>query len=201
MDISFDLDTSWLKEEERLENISINHFREPLLEIRLNTVYIKETPDDYRTIDHVTTEKIKLETTPNQKSILTKERLLKIIQTKRGDDHKFMDILIFHAVVEHENIHTIANLENQKDQKQPFFTTPPIVDDIFFDDTLFIFHNTSTIYLLLQEYLPEEASKPNHKPPIKSILKTTSETNTTNKTKKKVQLVIPKKHGITKKNL
>ena len=198
--IPFDLDTSWLKEEELLENITNQHEKEPLTNTRLNTIFIREEPNDL-TIEKVTTEIITLEQSNKKgQTILPKEQLLKIIQTKRTDQYKLMDILVYHVAMDHDNIHTVANLENP--QNNTFMKTLPIIDDIIFDDTLFIFHKLTTIYLFLRSYPDEEK-------PLKSILKTANvSTNlnanlssSVNKTKKKVQLVIPKKQGITKKNL
>jgi hypothetical protein len=194
--MSIDLDTSWLKEEELLENISTQHEREPLTNIRLHTIFIRET-SNVPTIENVTTEIITLE--PSHKkgqTILPKEQLLKMIQTKRTDQYKLMDILVYHVAMDHDNIHTIANLETP--QNNTFLKTLPIIDDIIFDDTLFIFHKLTTIYLFLR-------SNPDEERPLKSILKTENTSanlsSSVNKTKKKVQLVIPKKQGITKKNL
>jgi hypothetical protein len=203
MEAPFDLDTSWLKEEELLENISTQHEREPINTIRLNTIFINED----LTIERVATEKITLEKDKEkQKTVLKKEQLLKIIQTKRtgqnGEGHyKLIDILVFHLAMDHENIHTIAHLENlgqnQQVNTQLFMKTLPIVDDIVFDDTLFIFHDISAIYIFLQSHPTNETKGTS----LKSILKTTSSSSATiNKTKKKVQLVIPKKLGMTRKN-
>jgi len=190
--MSIDLDTSWLKEEELLENISNQHEKEALTSIRLHTIFIRET-SNVPTIENVTTEIITLE--PSHKkgqTILPKEQLLKIIQTKRTDQYKLMDILVYHIAMDHDNIHTVANLENP--QNNTFMKTLPIIDDIIFDDTLFIFHKLTAIYLFLRSHPDEEK-------PLKSILKTANLSSSVNKTKKKVQLVIPKKQGITKKNL
>jgi hypothetical protein len=200
MEATFDLDTSWLKEEELLENISTQHEQEQMNTIRLNTIFMNED----LTIERVATEKISLEK-EKQKTVLKKERLLKIIQNKRtgqnGEGHyKLTDILVFHVAMDHENIHTIAHLENlgqnQQVNTQLFLKTLPIVDDIVFDDTLFIFHDISAIYIFLQSHPTNETKGTS----LKSILKTASSSATINKTKKKVQLVIPKKLGMTRKN-
>jgi len=193
--MSIDLDTSWLKEEELLENITNQHEKEPLTNTRLNTIFIREEQNDV-TIEKVTTEIITLESSNKKgQTILPKEQLLKIIQTKRTDQYKLMDILVYHVVMDHDNIHTVANLENlEKSESKPFMKTLPIIDDIIFDDTLFIFHKLTAIYLFLRSHPDEEK-------PLKSILKTANLSSSVNKTKKKVQLVIPKKQGITKKNL
>lgn len=197
--MSIDLDTSWLKEEELLENITTHHEKEALTSIRLNTIFIHEEPNDL-TIEKVTTEIITLELDPSKKgkTTLPKEQLLKMIQTKRTDQYKLMDILVYHIAMDHDNIHTVANLNLENPQNSTFMKTLPIIDDIIFDDTLFIFHKLTTIYLFLRRHPDEER-------PLKSILKTENTSanlsGSVNKTKKKVQLVIPKKQGITKKNL
>ena len=165
-----DLDISWIKENERLQNIETNYLPEIMENIDLFFVYINS--NNY--IDKIIREKYPLLVdSSNNCSRLSKENLLKIIQTNKKllksntiHRYKFIDILIYHIDLESEHIQNFTKNENIQEASQSFFKVLNIIDDISISPSIFIFHKTNSIFFLYQEI---ETNKNRHT--LKSILK------------------------------
>jgi len=165
-----DLDISWIKENQRLQNMETNYLPELMENIDLFFIYIN--PNNY--IDKIIREKYPLfiDCSTNC-SRLSKENLLKIIQTNKRllksntiHKYKFMDILTYHIDLEPEHIQNYTKNENIQESSQGFFKVLNIIDDISISPSIFIFHKINSIFFLFQEI---ETNKNRHT--LKSILK------------------------------
>lgn len=167
-----ELDISWILEQERLENINHNCWREPLTEISITTIYINLKKE----IETIVREKMDVSGIP----ILTKEKIIQITQTKKKytptSKYILKESLWFHIDLEPENIQQFS--ENQNN----FLHIYPILEDIVLKPSIFIFHKLNTLYFLFYETSIVNLS-------ANSIIKTNI---THNKTKKKVEIIEPK---------
>ena len=189
-----DLDTSWITEQERFQNIQNNYHREPMDFIDTHFIYINKN----QYIDKILTDKITLD----KDGVLKNEILLKVIQDKKvntpNSKYKLIDILTFFVDLEPENIQSYSNIENPENIYSQFFKVLNIPDKISIPPSIFIFHNINSIYFIYQE--TEVIHKRNLT--FKSILKRENREPITdsNKNTKKVRIVCPNDAKI-KKNI
>ena len=165
-----DLDMSWLNEQERIQNIQKNYYREPMENINMYFIYINQN----QYIDKILCEKYDLEVVSNG-SLLNKEKLLQIIQNKKiktlNSRYKLIDILQYHVELEPEHIQTYCK------NGEPDISSPKLLknisffDEIIFSPSIFIFHGINSLYFMFQEV--ETISTKNRKS-MKSILKNDS---------------------------
>lgn len=180
-----DLDTSWIDEQERFQNIQNNYHRESMDSIDICFIYINKN----QYIDKILTENIILDAdiTINQ------ETLLKIIQDKKINTpvskYKLADILTFFVDLEPENIQSFSNIENHENNYSQFFKVLNIPNEIHIPQSIFIFHNINSIYFIYQEI--EVVNKRNIT--FKSILKPTNRepVEGSHKNTKKVKIITP----------
>jgi hypothetical protein len=178
-----ELDTSWIENEERLEQVQQNYFREPMEFIEVLFVYINT--NDY--IEKIISEKHPLFIMEDKKtSVLKKEYLLQLIQNKKiktgHSIYKLMDILIYNVDIDPDFIQNYSKSENVAENSAGFFKVLKIVDDILFPPSIFIFHDLNSVYILFQE---KDFDIAKVKP--KSILKVSSGSD--NKSTKKVKIM------------
>jgi hypothetical protein len=203
-----DLDMSWINEEERIQNMESNYYREPMEIINAYFVYINQN----QYIDKILCEKYDLEIKPdNSGSLLNKETLLQIIQTKKikklHSKYKLIDILQYHVDLEPEHIQSYSkNGELDVDIKNSKFFKPiAIFDEVLFSPSIFIFHSVNGLYFFFQEVEVEKIKQIPRKS-LKSILKPENrEPNKTKRVKISTDLVeysdqYRKKHHKTRKN-
>jgi hypothetical protein len=184
IDDNDDLDMSWINEEERIQNMESNYYREPMELVNAYFIYINQN----QYIDKILCEKFDLEKTADGSgSLLSKENLLQIIQTKKiktlHSKYKLIDILQYHVDLEPEHIQSYSkNGELDVDTKESrFFKSVGIFDEVTFSPSIFMFHSINGIYFFFQEVEVEKV-KTNYKKSLKSILKT--DVREPNKTKK-----------------
>ena len=95
------LDTSWIQEEERIQNIQNLYSREPMSAISLYFIYINQN----QYIEKVVSENHEF---PENSAVLSKETLLRIIHHRKistpCSKYKFIDLLTFHVPLEPEHI-------------------------------------------------------------------------------------------------
>jgi len=165
--INDDLDISWLNEQERIQNIQSNYYREPMESIDVYFIYINQN----QYINKILCEKYDLEIISNG-SLLKKETLLKIIQDKKIKNdyskYKLIDILQFHVDLEPEHIQSFVNNGELEDGSQKTLKNVSVFDEVFFSPSIFIFHGINCIYFIFQEV---ETIKVNNRKSLKSILK------------------------------
>lgn len=189
MDENEDLDISWIEEQEKLQSVDKNYFREPMDSITITIIYININ----LYIENIISEKHVLSTN----GLLEKERLLQIIQSKKKTTshsrYKFMDALLYNVDLESEHIQKYANTPTMPNEANPFFKRLPIIDDIVFSPSIFIFHGLNGLYLLFKE--EQRLDIQNIK--TKSILK--PDGDQLKKITKKVKLVLKKPNQSTTK--
>jgi len=191
-----DLDISWVEEQEKLQSVDKNYFREPMEALSITVIYINT--NGY--IENIICEKHSLIKGEQNCSVLEKERFIQIIQNKKKttphSKYKFMDALLFNVTLEPENIQQFANNEEPEQNPDLFLKKITIIDDIVLPPSIFIFHNTNGLYLLFKEEPRTDIT--NMK--TKSILK--SDDATDKKTTKKVKLILRKQNlSTTKKRI
>jgi hypothetical protein len=184
-----DLDVSWIEENEKIENIDKNFLKEPMDHIDI--FFIFTNTNSY--IEKIVCENHPLSKVDN-KNVLKKEYILQLIQSKKMKTstmkYKFMDLLLFNVDLEPEHIQNFAKSEMNSENSKTFFKVFPIVDDVVIPPSIFIFHNTNSIYFLFQQHEIVDKSIP------KSILKL--DKGSQPKTTKKVKIVL-NKNSYTKK--
>jgi hypothetical protein len=163
-----DLDISWIHQQERIQNIQSNYYREPM--DCINTFFIYINQNQY--IDKILCEKYDLEIVPDGGSQLNKETLLRIIQTKKiktnYSKYKLIDILQYHIELEPEHIQSFINNGEPEESSQKLLKNISVFDEIRFSPSIFIFHGINSLYFLFQEV---ETIKQNLRKSVKSILK------------------------------
>jgi len=184
------IDTNWIQEYDSLQSISTTPLRELMTSIGAYFIYIN--PNDY--IENILFETIDLEIDIDSKfSIITKEAVLKIIQSKKRVldlKYKLVDILSFVIDIEPENIQSFNKTD--LDDSRTFLKNIPIFNDIHIYKSIFVFHNINSLFFFFKE-------TENHlrRFTLKSILKKDSfdtfsyinNNNNNNNTSKKVRIV------------
>jgi len=162
-----DLDISWIHQQERIQNMQSNYYREPM--DCINTYFIYINQNQY--IDKILCEKYDLEIN-NGSSLLKKETLLQIIQNKKiktnYSKYKLIDILQYHIELEPEHIQSFINNGEPRESSQKLLKNIPVFDEIVFSPSIFIFHGINCLYFVFQEV---ETIKQNLRKSFKSILK------------------------------
>ena len=163
---------SWIKDTERLHNISNNRERTPMKTIGVNFVYINK----YNYIENVSFEKVDLVVDDSDVgSLLSKEAVLKIIQQHKvvtpTSRYKLVDILSFIVDVDHDDIPLfLKSSENH-------LSVLPIFNDIRIEKCMFIFNKINQLYFIFQEF----DLHPHHRTTLKSILKSSASTQSSTK--------------------
>jgi len=160
---SCDLDDSWIEQQERLVSINKNYYREPMTSISVHFVYI----NSYSSIEKIVVDSCPLIVdSSGMFSILSKEHLLKLVQTRKqvlAQKYKLMDILIYNIDIEPNKIQSFSLNHNGSDNR--FFHTLSVTNDIRVSASVFIFHGVNGIFFLFRE--PDTGNKHT----MKSILK------------------------------
>ena len=152
------LDTSWIENAEFQENYQ----REPIKEIGLFFIYIHLDGSIQQIIQ---------EFEPCEHSLISKERILHIIQSKRhyiGKKYRLVDLLSFNVTLDPEQLNDFIQSESQ----DHFLKVLPIFENISLEPSIFIFHDLNGLFFLLKEVEPIIT---------KSILKNTQEKNRSTK--------------------
>jgi hypothetical protein len=125
-----------------------NYIREPINSIKIFFIYINSNLE----IEYVSNDVETLTNIPSniQSNIISKERLLHIIQNKRHHNNKkyrLDDILSFQIHLEPENIQSFVSSTTTN----TFLKSVPIFDDIYCIPSIFIFHDITSLYFLFYE--------------------------------------------------
>jgi hypothetical protein len=167
-----DLDISWIDKQNKLHNIDKNYCREPMESIAIHFIYIN-------TKNYI--EKISSDIIDLHNNIISKERILQIIQHNKSihpSRYILMDIIVYNVDLEPNHIQEFVYSEMDPTK---FFKTCPILDDIVIHPSIFIFHSLNAIYFIFQEIELID------NPVIKPILKIGKERDS-KKTTKKVRI-------------
>jgi len=186
-----DLDISWIEEQEKIQNIDKNYFREPMETIDIHIIYINAN----LYIESITKERHIL-TKKEKSTVLEKERILQIIQSKKKttpfSKYKFMDALLYNVDLEPEQIQNYAF--SQDNDKSPFLQPIKIMEDVIIPQSIFVFHGINSLYFFFKEEPRTDLSKIKSK----SILKIDGE-QAPHKITKKVKIVLRNKNQSTTK--
>lgn len=193
-----DLDISWIEEHEKEMNIDSVILKEPMNQLEIIFVYINK--NDF--IEHLEKEQQLLKETEDNKHIITKERILYLIQKRKylsgsflsGSNsdtgikkkYKLIDLLFYHVGLEPENIQYFSKEENISHYSKDFFKSLPFFNDVVVPDSLYIFNSIHRLYFIFKEVDKEETKKV-----LKPILKKCNKT--------KVGNIENKRHDKTKK--
>lgn len=193
-----DLDISWIEEQERIQNIDKNYFREPMDTIDIHIIYINTN----LYIESITKER-QLLTKKEKTTVLEKERILQIIQSKKKttvfSKYKFMDALLYNVELEPEQIQNYANTENNNrtSTTSTFLKPVKILEDIIIPHSIFVFHGINALYFFFKEEPRTDLANIKGK----SILKIEGESDPSRQHKitKKVKIVLRNNQSTTKK--
>ena len=164
----FDLDVSWIKETERIQNLSETPTKENCPYIKTCYIYLNMN----MCIDQIVYDQITFDDVSHNATIVSREQLLGISEKhkKKTPVSKFLMkyCLLFHIDFEPEQIHSFSHCETEKLQE---YTTKCLhhfhcIDTIQIPPSLFIFHSVNTLYFIFQEEVSHET-----KNSLKSILK------------------------------
>ena len=176
-----DLDTSWIEKEQKLHTIDKNYCREPMHEIQIHIVYI----DCLGSISNVRSDLHPCDSTTNNQQYMSKERLLKIIQTaKQSDSKKYVlfEMMLFVVELEPQHIQEYSYTDNK------WCKIYTMVNDIPIPPSIFIFHSTNGLFVFLKEIEVVENK------PLRSILRI-SETDGGTSAKKHTKKVRISEHN------
>lgn len=218
-DLDDDLDTSWIDDLDKLNNIHHSYFREPMKDIDFcillvdsndSILKIKKENHRFSTID-------KNCTFTNSFLIQFIERI-KNTYSKGKIRYKLQDVLLYNIDIEPEHIQPYVSNENLLELGTKKLQSLSIIQDVVVPPSIFIFHKINSLFFIfkqLEEVInTEEDIKLDLTPPPimvqvppKSILKTKSDgkSNGSAKTTKKVRIYDTKtdvKHkASTRKNI
>lgn len=153
-DIEGDMDISWIQSHEKEILVDKNFQREPMEEIRVYYIYINASSS----IEKITHEIIPTERY-NDQTVIKNETLLYLIQTKRHIEkqltYQYADIILYNVDLEPNQIPLYATSCN--DMQDDFLKQSSIFNDIVIPDSIFIFHEVNTLYIIFKESLNQNS--------------------------------------------
>ena len=157
------LDISWLNDEEQFTNIERLEDKTVMNEIQVKIMYI----DLNNTLIHTETEICNLKEYENEKSILPRDKLLLLIQSKKNRDNKkyrLSELLLYNVILEPENLQNYSKTTHQQNNSIYLKTLSTMIDDIQIPSSIVVFHTINTLYFIFQETTPSsrKTKKCNH---------------------------------------
>ena len=173
--MDLDLDTSWIEKEEKRFSLELNYVKTSMDSISCYFIYI----DENLSIQKVIKENELLVYLNCNVGILN-SRILQIIQDHRhlnnGMKYKLMSIIKYVIDLDVENINEFAYSEEGV-MSNDFLKEVSMFNDIIIESSVFIFHPLNSLYFFLKE-------DPMLIKPIKSILRSTDNSNHSRSSKK-----------------
>lgn len=218
-DLDDDLDTSWIDDLDKLNNIHHSYFREPMKDIDFCIVLV----DSNDSILKIKKENHRFSTidkncTFNNSFLIQFIERIKNTYSKGMIRYKLQDVLLYNIDIEPEHIQNYVSNENLLELGTKKLQSLSIIQDVVVPPSIFIFHKINSLFFIFKQL--EEVIKTEEDikldltpPPImvqvppKSILKTKSDgkSNGSAKTTKKVRIYDTKtdvKHkASTRKNI
>jgi len=163
-----DLNLSWMDEYKQLARIENHYCREPMSEISVCFVYI----DCEGTVTSCVYEKHDLDLVEDDDSaIITKERLLYLIQKKKrvGEvKYRLSDILSYNVDLTAERI---QDFSSSSSWNESFLKSHPLtIEDLVLSPSIFIFHNLNAVFLFFRQV--DDGGVASESLPLRPILKT-----------------------------
>ena len=184
------LDTSWTNDVKKEIDIHKNYNKEPCEQI--NTIFIFVDIDN--NIHKINSNKETL-SIMDDKKVITKERLIQIIESKKRENpkikYKLSDVLLYCNEIDSDYICTYAKTDNIEEDTLKVLS---IFNNVVVPESIFIFHSINAIYFIFKQVKDKSYAfvpihvKPKKENGVKSILK-----KKTAKTKQSGE------HNITKK--
>jgi len=172
------LDISWITEQQRIQNIQSNYDKEPITDIHVYSLYIN---------NNSSIEKIICKKQPVIDGRIERDVVLGIIQnnkTSASKKYKLVDICLYNVDLEPDHIQSYAKSQDISSSSDRFFKVLPVADEILVPDSIFVFHSLNSLFFFYKE--PDRVS---HNHTMKSILKPSYKSSSTNKTHtKKVRI-------------
>ena len=218
-DLDDDLDTSWIDDLDKLNNIHHSYFREPMKYIDFCILFV----DSNDSILKIKKENHRFSTI-DKNCTFTNSFLIQFIErikntySKGMIRYKLQDVLLYNIDIEPEHIQPYVSNENLLELGTKKLQSLSIIQDVVVPPSIFIFHKINSLFFIFKQL--EEVIKTEEDikldltpPPImvqvspKSILKTKSDgkSNGSAKTTKKVRIYDTKtdvKHkASTRKNI
>ena len=138
---------SWIREQERLEKINQNYYREPIESIHCFFLFINSNLYIEKIIDETIILDTSLEKCAHHHRILTKDKISELLKPKLESKYVLDDILLYNVTIEPNQIQSFANID-----KTPFLTSGfELLDDIIIPPSIFIFHNVNALFFLCKE--------------------------------------------------
>ena len=183
-----DLDISWIKEQEKLQQINENYFKEPMENIELFFIYINS--NDYiekiNCQSYVFNEKNNHDK-KNENNVISNDEIIHWIEKNKymcNHKYKIQEILLFNVSLNPENIQSYSKNENLLESSSKFLQRISIVNDIIIPPSIFIFHKVNALFFIFKNL--NEVTVP------KSILKSSVDVScveVVHKNTKKVRIV------------
>jgi hypothetical protein len=162
-DSSCDSGFDWIQQQDNLQNVHSKYIPETIHSISVFCVYINQ----HKYIEKIISEKIPC-IDCSYGSLLPKETILKIIQTKKiktpVSKYKFQEALSFFIDLDSNDIQTFTHTD-EHDSSRRFYKVLSFTDDVFFKKSISIFHDIHSLFFIFQE-----VSTHHSKHTLKSIL-------------------------------
>jgi|TARA_Y100000389_G_C17451502_1_gene515129 hypothetical protein len=178
------LDTSWIKEQERFNDIENNHDREPMNIINTFIVYVNQ--NDY--IDKIICEKQPLDVINDiSGSVFTIDKLTDFVHSKKiynsMSKYRLQETLLYNINLEHDELTSFTRTDNNVESQ--FLNSVSFMTNIYINPSLFIFHNINSLIFIFKEYVHNNISNDHS---LKSILKNKNNLTSRELSTKKVKI-------------
>jgi hypothetical protein len=190
------LDISWMDDVKKEISIDTNYNKEPCDQINMYFLFV----DVDNNIHKISSLKENICIGEDDKRIITKERLIQIIEAKKKENpkikYRLANILLYCNEIEANDIRNYAKNENIESISNNVLKVLSIFNDVVIPNSIFIFHSINAIYFIFKQIKNKNAGKMPKTPVVvpknlKSILKV--------KTKHAKSKNIEGEHNITKK--
>lgn len=164
------IDSSWLEEQEKLQNVDSVFHREPMTNIQSKFIYI----NTHNYIDKIICKSIPLQKNDSI-TLLQKEVLIKTIDTNKletkNSRFKLIDVLLCNFDILPSSVHAFSKNSSDKENANNCIKTVNPLNDLIIQPSTFLFHDVNSLFFIFQE---EEFEEEKMVVP-KSILKQKSE--------------------------
>lgn len=196
-----DLDISWVEEQEKLQHINENYFKEPMEMIDMFFIYIN-TNDYIEKINHLQKD-VSLH---NNSGLIHNDIIIQLIEKNKflsNNKYKIQDVLLYNVSLNPENIQSYSKDENILESSSKFLEPLSIINDFIIPPSIFIFHKINSIFFIYKQL---QEVKPIPKPILKKsvqkndyVLSNNNEKNNNEKINEKRK--VTKKVRISEKNI